>query len=174
MPDVPDPTYISATEVIDQTLIANLKTLDPANINVLIRNAEDQIDNHVGPQRHHPFDSNSDRVFPRVQDYSFSIVSGQRYEYPETPVIPYKVMRATLRQVEFLYLQWWSTSTTAQTPVEKDVSAEEIRGDGGYSAVYTGGGMDLAGASLCHEAKALLNGFVSRWAGISVSHPNDL
>lgn len=166
---VPTPSYITAAQVDEQSMIMGLTDLEDDDINSLIAVAEDQIDAFVGPQEHHPEDDNLDRVFPRVQDYSRSNEGDDR----DTPVIPYKVTRATLRQVEFLYAQWWPTRATAEMPTNKPVTDEEIGGDGSYSASYAHGGVDFSAASLCDASKALLEGFRSRWAGISVTHPDD-
>ncbi len=168
---IPDPTYITAAEVKDQTRIPGLEALDNEDIEFLIQNAEDLIDAYVKPQKHHPKDTNINRVFPRVQDYQ-RIGTGDGIDSdPETPEIPYKVSLACLRQVEWLYSQWWPNVETAAIPTERTVESEDIGGDGSYSATYARGGMSLDGASLCDQAKTHLEGFVSRFTSLSTSHP---
>lgn len=169
---VPDPTYITVDEVKEQSLIAELVALEDANIEKLIQKAEDQIDAYVGAQPHHPRDTNTDRVFPRDIDYAVS-ADGETLDYDaETPVIPYKVSRACLLQVEWLYTQWWNNRETEMAPVEHDASAVSIGGDGSYSETRTGGGTDFSAATLCNEAKALLRGSVARFSGIDVTDPD--
>lgn len=161
---VPEPSYITAAEVREQTLIAGLKeedTIDNANLAILIQSAEDQIDAYVGPQKHHPDDDNDDRVFPRDSDEDLD-------GYPQ---VPYQVARACLRQVEWLYTQWYPSRTTDQLPVEHDVQSEDIRADGSYSVDYARGGMDLSAASLCPQARVMLDRFRSRFSQIGVSDP---
>lgn len=166
---VPTPSYITAAEVKTQSKIAALITLADTDIDTLIEVAEDQIDAYVGPQQHHPEDNNLDRVFPRAVDYERTNDGDDR----DTPVIPYKVTRATLRQVEFLFLNWWPNKATAEMPTNKAITDQDIGGDGSYSVSYAHGGVDFSAASLCDAAKTLLDGFRSRWAGLSVSHPDD-
>lgn len=162
MADVPAVSYITAAEVKSQTLLATLKNLAEADVEQLIEIAEDQIDAYVGPQAHHQDDTNTDRVFPREQDCDAS----------GNPVIPYRVSRATLRQVEWLYSQWWPSRTTMELPVMYPISSRDIGGDGSYSETLARGGINLSEASLSEQAKLLLNGFVSRMVGISVTDPD--
>jgi len=169
MPAVPTPSYITADEVKAQSKIAALIALQNPDINSMIETAEDQIDAYVGPQPHHPEDDNLDRVFPRTVDYERTNDGDDR----DTAVMPYKVMRATLRQVEFLYRNWWPTRATAEMPTNKAITDQDIGGDGGYSVSYAHGGVDFSAATLCDDSKALLEGFRSRWAGLSLSHPDD-
>jgi len=167
---VPEPTYITADEVAEQTLIAALQDLEPGNITKLIQVAEGQIDRFCGRQPHHPYDSNLDRVFPRAQDFSVTVFSGSRLEFPETPAIPLAVSVACLRQVEWLFLQWWPTSATTQPKAGSvAVEQESIGGDGSYSATYANP-TDLSRASLCAESQAELeNGYRSRWAPLATT-----
>jgi hypothetical protein len=172
---IPDPTYITVDEVQENSLVTGLKddsagVLGDADITKLIQHAEAQIDAYCGKQEHHPYDGNLDRVFPRAQDYSVVVSNGLRYEYPRTPVIPLDVSTACLRQVEFLYLQWWPNRETAQpTASNHAVEQEAAGGDGSYSATYSGGGTDLTAASLCDQAKVLLTGYRSRWAPLGTT-----
>src|SRR2546421_365763 len=92
--EIPEPSYITADEVEENTAITALGELDAEDIETLISAAEDQIDAFVGPQQHHSMDSNLDRVFPRAQDYSIIQAGGSRVEDPTIPVIPYNVSRA--------------------------------------------------------------------------------
>lgn len=169
MAAVPDPTYITADEVAEQTRVTGLADLEEDDLTYLIQTAEDQIDAYVGPQQHHQWDGNLDRVFPRTQDFSVVVADGVRTQYPETPVIPYRVSRACLRQVEWLFTQWWPSAGTASLPTDHDLSSREIGGDGSYGETRARGGTDLAQASLCHEAKALLTSYVSRSGGIATT-----
>lgn len=172
---IPDPTYITAAEVREQTLITGLadaETIDDDDLEKLISIAEDQIDSFVGPQKHHYADTNIERVFPREQDYYVEGTTGGQEPDPDTPEIPLKVSLACLRQVEWLYTQWWSNRATQTLPEAKATTSESIGGDGSYTADYAGGGVDFTSATLCDQAKALLQGFVSRFTGISVSDPD--
>ncbi len=171
---VPDPTYITADEVKEQTSLAALKNLLDADIDLLIRTAEDQIDSYVGPQEHHPYDTNIVRVFPRQQDFQIIGTASGQARYPDRPEIPYKVSVACLRQVEWLYTQWWPNKATAQIPVERVVESESIGGDGSYDATYARGGVSFAESSICEQAKTLLNGFVNRFTGLSTTNPDDV
>lgn len=170
--DVPDPTYIESDEVVDQTLLTALQHLDPAEIDKLIQIAEEQIDAYVGPQPHHWADTNIERVFPREQDFSRVGSTGGVIEYPNTPEVPAKVSRACLRQVEWLYTQWYTTSGTSLLPTNQEVEQESIGGDGSYSATYARGGSLEGKVSLCTQAQELLKGFVSRVCGIGVTDPD--
>ena len=158
---VPEPTYISPAEVKEQTSLTALDSLSDADLKLLIQTAEDQIDAYCGPQRHHWDDLNTDRVFPREFDQ----------DGDGNPLVPYKVSRACLRQVEHLFLQWWSTRATTDLPTEHAIESESIGGDGSYSHTLASGGMDFSAATISEQAKALLRGFVSRSAGIDVSDP---
>jgi hypothetical protein len=162
---IPDPSYITVEEVEANTLIEALATLGEENITKLIQRAEDQIDTHVGQQKHHPDDENTDRVFPRENDFD-----------PDTGtvLIPYLVSKAALSQVEWLYTQWWSTRTTTQPKANRDVTSESIGGDGSYSADYASEGKLFPEAMLCDQARAYLSGFVSRFVPLSVTDPDDV
>ncbi len=172
--DVPDVSYLTAAEVKQYSLVTGLKdgstgVLEDEDIETLITTAEDQIDAYCGQQPHHPNDSTR-RVFPREQDFSKVRSGGTLNEYPDIAVIPYNVSRACLRQVEWLYLQWWPNSATSQpTSMNYVVEQQAISGDGGYSETRAMGGTDLASASLCDQAKLLLKGYVSRWAAIGTT-----
>lgn len=166
---VPAPTYISAADVIAQTFLTGLQELNPENITRLIQAAEGQIDKYVGPQPHHPYDDNLDRVFPRAQDFSIVQSGGVRREYPETPVIPLDVSMACLKQVEWLFLQWWPNRETAQAPVKNyDITDRAIHADGSYSESRANAG-DFEKATLCPETKGYLANYRSRWAGIGTT-----
>lgn len=162
---IPDPTYITEAEVTANTLITALGSLSTDQRKKLIQRAESQIDKYVGRQQHHPDDDNTDRVFPRVEDFD---------EDSGDPIIPLDVSQACLAQVEYLYTQWWSTRTTTQEPVEKNVQSENIGGDGSYSATYANNGMTTAADMLCPQAKALLDGYVARFVPLSVTDPDDV
>ena len=162
MATVPNPKYITEAEVRSQTLIEELGDLGDSDLKTLIQIAEDQIDAHVGPQEHHPDDTTPDRVFPRLTDIDADC----------NPVVPYKVSRATLRQVEWLYTQWWCDRETAELPMEHPVKQRSIGGDGSYSETLAGEGTDFSRATLSQSAQTLLNGFVSRTAGIDVTDPD--
>ena len=162
MATVPDPTYITAAEIRSQTLIEALGDLGDADLNTLIQIAEDQIDAFVGPQEHHPDDAVTDRVFPRLIDRDDNGL----------PTIPYKVSRATLRQIEWLYTQWWCDRETTDLPTEHPVKQRSIGGDGSYSETLAGEGTDFSRATLSQSAQTLLNGFVSRTTGIDVTDPD--
>jgi hypothetical protein len=165
----PEPSYISVAEIKEATFIDGLKTIGDENIKKLIQHAEGQIDNHVGRQKHHAHDSNLDRVFPRCEDYQITQVNGCRTEDFDTPVMPLAVSEACQMQVEHLYLNWWPNRATAQMPVSRGVSSEDIGGDGSYSVDYAP--TSFAEATLCDAAKAKLTGFVSRTAAMSLSRP---
>ncbi len=169
---IPEPSYITVDEVKTQSKIEGLNDLENEDIAFLIQNAEDQIDAYCGPQAHHPNDVNITRVFPRERDYRRVGTGDGIEDYPETPEIPYKVSIACLRQVEWLFTQWWPHSDTSQFPVEHAVESEDIGADGSHSVTYARGGVDLSSASLCDQAKLQLAGFVSRFVGMSTSHPN--
>lgn len=161
---IPDPTYITEAEVAENTLITALAALSTENRKKLIQRAESQIDKYVGRQEHHPDDDNTDRVFPRLEDID---------DY-DNPIIPLNISQACLAQVEYLYTQWWSNSSTTQEPVEKNVQSEDIGGDGSYSAAYANNGMTTAADLLCSQAKALLDGYVARFVPLSVTDPDDV
>ena len=172
---IPDPTYITADEIRAQTLITgldNAQTISDENVEKLISIAEQQIDDYVGPQKHHYADSTIERVFPREQDYYIAGSTSGPVPYPDTPEVPLKVSLACLRQVEWLYTQWWTNRATKTLPSEKEVTAESIGGDGSYSADYANGGLGFTQSSLCDQARKLLQGFVSRFTGISVTDPD--
>jgi hypothetical protein len=169
---IPDPTYITVDEVKEQTRITGLEALDDDDVAFLIQNAEDQIDAYVKKQPHHPNDTNIERVFPRVQDYQRTGTGSGIDHDPCVPAIPYKVSLACLRQVEWLYSQWWPNVATEQIPVVPTIESEDIGADGSYAATFARGGMNLDEASLCDQAKLQLDGFVSRFTGLSTSHPN--
>lgn len=162
MAAVPDPKYITVAEVRTQTLIEDLRDLGDGDMKILIQTAEDQIDAYVGPQEHHPDDETTVRVFPRLYDT----------DEDRNPEIPYKVSRATLRQVEWLYTQWWNDRETSELPVEHAAKERSIGGDGSYSETLAGEGIDFSRATLSQSAQTLLNGFVSRTAGIDVTDPD--
>ncbi len=171
---IPDPTYVTAQEVKDETLITALGALEAQNIEKLIKVAEAQIDAYCCKQPHHPFDSNVDRVFPREQDYQVTGAAGGPLEYPDRPQIPLDVSLACLRQVEWLYTQWWSNSATDLPPSNRAVTSESIGGDGSWSGDYAKGGSDFAEASLCEQARGLLEGYRSRTAPLSLTRPSDV
>src|SRR4051812_17693521 len=119
---IPDPTYITAQEVKANSKITGLIALENADIEYLIQTAEDHIDGFVGRQKHHPYDDNIERVFPREEDYRITSDA----EYPLEHEIPYLVSKACLAQVEHLYLNWWPNRETSQTPIKKDISEQDI------------------------------------------------
>lgn len=166
---IPDPSYITEAELKANTLITALAALDDADVAKLITAAEDHIDKYVGRQPHHPMDSNLVRVFPREQDFSRVGTGSGIAEYPDTPEIPHDVGMACLRQVEWLYQQWWPNRATA--PLKHAVTDRSIGGDGSYSESLAGGGVSFVEATLCDQAKVLLDGFRSRWAAIDVTDP---
>lgn len=161
---IPEPTYITEADVASNTLIEGLSSLSAENRKKLIKRAESQIDKYVRMQPHHPDDTNTDRVFPREQDSD-----DQGY-----PIIPLAVSEACLAQVEHLYLKWWSTRTTSAIPVNKGVASESIGGDGSYSATYSNDGESSSADILCDQAKAFLEGLVSRFVQLSVTDPDDV
>lgn len=168
--DVPAPSYITADDVQENSQVTGLVALNTEQIELLITIAEGHIDDYVGRQPHHPYDSNIDRVFPREQDFSIVIANGIRYEYPQTPIIPYDVQRACLLQVEWLFLQWWPNRATTQPGMQHAVLEQSIGGDGSYAEKRATGGIDFSAASLCDQAKAVLaNGYRSRWAQMSTT-----
>jgi len=159
---VPDPKYITESEVRTQTLIEELSDLGDSDLKILIQIAEDQIDAFVGPQEHHPDDTVTDRVFPRLCDI----------DADDNPAVPYKVSRATLRQVEWLYTQWWQDREAAELPIEHPFKQRSIGGDGSYSETLSGEGTDFSRATLSQAAQSLLRDFASRTAGIDVTDPD--
>jgi|SRR5579863_1350280 len=170
--NTPSPSYILPSDVQQRTLIAALKSLDNDSLTTLIVAAEDMIDAYVGPQKHHWKDLNTDRVFPREQDIDQTLLLNGVISSPnENPIIPYQVSVACLRQVEWLFTQWWSESTTDELPIQQDVKGEDIGGDGSYSATYVRDGLDLSSATLSPNARVLLGRFRSKFAGIDVSDP---
>lgn len=162
MATVPDPTYITPIEVRTQTLIESLKSLSDDDLTILIQTAEDQIDAFCGPQEHHPEDENIDRLFPRARDM----------DEDGNPEIPYKASRATLRQVEWLFTQWWEERETAELPLDHPIKDRSIGGDGSYSETLSGEGTDFSRATLSKAAQTLLGGFQSRAAAIDVTDPD--
>lgn len=174
MATIPTVSYITEDEVKAQTTITGLQTLftgNKADLTMLIQTAEDQIDAYCGPQQHHQYDANIDRVFPRVQDYAITSAGGFTYEYPITPQVPYKVSRACLRQVEWLYTQWYAGRATDTLPTDYPIESQDIGGDGSYAEKRARGGLNFTEATVCDQAKALLAGFVSRMAQIGVTDP---
>lgn len=172
MSTVPDVSYITAEEIKEQSLNSGLIALSDANIEKLIAIAEDQIDAYVGPQPHHPADTTIDRVFPREQDHQAMNDGNGIYYNTSVGEVPYKVARACLRQVEWLYVQWWDERTSSMLPESYDASSVSIGGDGSYSESRRAGGGDHRAASVCSEAKALLQGFKSDFCGIDVTDPD--
>lgn len=166
---IPDPTYITVDELKTNTLLTGITSLSNADITKLIQIAEDQIDKFVGRQPHHPCDSNFDRVFPREQDYYRASGAGYVDEDADVPVIPYNVSRAAQRQVEWLYKEWWPNRATETLPDNQPLQAQEIGGDGSIREVFARGGLSLNEASLCDEAKQLLDGFRKRGCAIATS-----
>ena len=165
---VPAPTYLTVADVRAQSFIADLKdpsAIDDGDLTLLLQAAEDHIDGYVGRQRHPPYDTNVARVFPREQDYRRTNLA----DYPYEPEVPYEVSRACLRQVEWLYSQWWPSRATDDLPVQLDVSQQDVGGDGTISETYARGGLDLAAATLCPQARATLSGYRNRSASISTS-----
>lgn len=165
--DVPDVTYITVEDLKAQTLISALAVLGDDELTTLIQTAEDMIDAYVGRQKHHYFDTNITRVFPRVEDYQRT----NFIEFPAIPEIPYQVSRACLRQVEWLYSQWWPNRETDEIPVEYDVASVDVGGDGSVAEKRVRDGLDFSSATLSVQARNLLTPFRSRVAGISVSNP---
>ncbi len=170
----PDPSYITADEVEEQTQITALADLETEDIEYLITTAEDQIDAYCGRQAHHPFDTNLDRVFPREQDYRVVGSATGPIEYRDTPEVPYNVSKATLRQVEWLYTQWWSNRATELPTVDMPVESRSIGGDGSYDETFARGGLGLSEASVCDQAKLLLKDFKAGTAQLSVTKPDDV
>jgi hypothetical protein len=164
---VPDASYITVEDLKGQTKISALAGLGSEDLITLIQTAEDMIDAYVGRQKHHYYDTNITRVFPRVEDYHRT----NFIEYPAIPEIPYQVSRACLRQVEWLYSQWWPNKDTEEIPVEYDVSDIDIGGDGSISEKRVRDGLDFSSATLSVQARSLLIPFRSRVAGIAVSNP---
>jgi hypothetical protein len=165
MASVPTITYLSLADLQAQTLIDELKSLNDGDKTTLIQIAEDQIDKYVGKQKHHPWDTNITRVFPRVEDYQRTNLA----EYPEIPEIPYDVSRACLRQVEWLFTQWWTNEDATDLPTEYDVESAEIGGEGSVSEKYVRNGLGLTEASLAPQARLLLSEYRSRGAQIATS-----
>jgi len=169
---VPDVSYITGEEVTANTLLTGLAALSEPNREILIAIAEDQIDSYVGPQPHHYADTNIDRVFPRSEDF-YRVGTGDGIEeYPDTPEIPYQVSRACLRQVEYLYTNYWDNRTSSLLPIKRELSSVSIGGDGSYSATRARGGTQDGEEELCEAARKLLKGFVSRTCGIDVTDPD--
>jgi len=158
---IPDPTYITADEVKAQTLLDGLGDLNPEDIAKLIRIAEDDIDAHVGPQERHP-DNTIDRVFPRVYDL----------DEDGNTEIPYLVSVATLRQVEWLYSNWWDTRTNSLLPMKHDIESFRIGGDGSYGETRSRKGEVSSDNTLAPQARVKLKDFVSRTAAIGVTDPD--
>jgi hypothetical protein len=169
---VPDVSYITAEEVKEQSLNTGLTALTDGEVESLISIAEDQIDAYVGPQPHHPSDTNIERVFPREQDHTVTNDGSGIYYDTSSAEVPYKVARACLRQVEWLYVNWWDDRTSSMLPTEHDASSVSIGGDGSYSETRRAGGSDHRGASLSSEAKSLLEGFKCDFCGIDVTDPD--
>lgn len=172
--DTPPITYLSAQEVKDTTLLSGLKTLTPIDLESLIAASEDLIDAYVGKQKHHVYDSNINRVFPRTQDYQILGTSLGPIEYPQIPVIPYDVQKACLRQVEWLFVQWWTLRDTEAMPVQYDTSEVNVGGDGSISEKLVRGGLDLSAATLAPQARTILAQYRSRAAQIGLSRPGGL
>lgn len=161
MASVPAPSYITVAELRAQTLIKQLSEIGDGDIETLIQIAEDQIDAYVGPQEHHPDDINVSRIFPRLYDTDGN----------NEPAVPYQVARASLRQVEWLYTQWWCERETTSLPIENTVKQRSIGGDGSYSETLADG-FGFSQATLCDQAKALLKDYVSRAAPLDVTDPD--
>ncbi len=169
--EIPDPTYITVAEVQEHTLVTNLATANEADIKKLIQVAEGQIDKHCGRQLHHPNDSNLARVFPREQDFARTSGGGTIEQDPDTPEIPLDVSTACLRQVEWLFVNWWANRATESTPVLHQAEQVDIGADGSYSETRRPM-PDFAQASLCAQAQAALKDYVSRWAALDVTDVN--
>lgn len=160
--DLPDPTYIDSVTLLERTRMTGIDALDDEDVTLLIQTAEEQIDAYVGPQRHHLEDTNVLRVFPRYEDTDSE--SG-------AVIIPAEVTMATLRQVEWLFEQWWSTRATQSQPTDHAKTNVNVGSDGSYSEQRTHKGLDFAGASLCEQAKALLSRLKSGSGEIMLSNP---
>ncbi len=144
----PDPTYITVAIVKLKSRNRELREeASEEDITRLIEVSEGQIDDYVGPQRHHPDDANEHRVFPRYEDTDSN---GE-------VIIPLKVTEACLAQVQHLFEQWMpSAETDSNVPVEHDVKGHNISDSGAYSEQRTAAGVDFASATLCEAAKAKL------------------
>jgi len=164
---VPDPTYITIALVKAQTKIDGLTTLADGDLTTLIQTAEEMIDAYVGPQRHHIYDTNIYRVFPREQDFQRTNL----VEWPTLPIIPLNVTRACLRQVEWLFTQWWPNKATDEIPVDYDVTGIDMGGDGSVSETRVRKGLDFSSATMSVQARHLLKDYHSKAAGIAVSKP---
>lgn len=159
---VPDPKYITLAEVRAQTRIGALSDLSDGDLTDLIQTAEDQIDDYVGPQKHHPDDADTDRVFPRWGDVDSN----------DDPAVPYKVSRAALRQVEWLFTEWWDESSNSLLPMNHIAVERDMRGDGSYAEKR--GKIDYAEAAIAPQARPLLMRFRSRTGKISVTDPENV
>lgn len=159
MATAPDPTYITAAEVQDETLDTVLAALEDTVINKLIKRAESQIDAFCRKQPHHPDDDNEDRVFPRDIDND---IDGNAE-------IPVAVHEACLLQVEHLYRTWYAVDKTAAKKEQHNVKSYGVTGDGGYNEVRAGAGRDDAAAQLCAEARSRLSGYRKMSATMTLS-----
>lgn len=157
----PEPTYITVALVKSKSRNEDLaKKASEEDIKYLIQIAEGHIDDYVGPQRHHPDDTNEHRVFPRYEDEDTNGVV----------IIPLKVTEAALAQVQWLFEQWMPTAASdSNIPVEHDVKAESISDSGAYSATRTASGVDFSSATLCQQAKAKLTALKSSTASFGLS-----
>lgn len=149
MSRLPGVTYNSASEIQEDSKVIP-ESMEDGDIETLIQLAEGHIDDYVGLQEHHPDDTNVDRVFPRVEDVN---------ETSGLPEVPLAVYEATLRQVEYLYLNWWDEKESKLLPMSHDLKAYSVTGEGGYSEQRAKGGSDHSAGLLCEQAKAKLVGF---------------
>lgn len=158
---LPEPTYITVALVKSMSRNLGLsKQASVEDIKYLIQVSEGQIDDYVGPQLHHPDDTNEHRVFPRMEDENDA----------GTVIIPLKVTEACLAQVQWLYEQWMPTiAEDSNVPVEHDVKAHAMSDSGAYNSVRTAAGIDFASATLCEAAKAKLTSMRSSTARLGLS-----
>ena len=156
---LPAPSYITVDLVVSGSTFSAFDDLSVEDITILIQNAEETIDAYVGRQKHHPNDDNRHRVFPRAEDVDINSVV----------IIPLQVTQATLRQVEWLYTEWWDVHLDEARTLEYEAKSVRMGGDGSYSEDRASGGpggtgIDFSAASLSPQAKGLLQPFRCRTA----------
>lgn len=168
MASAPTISYITLAEVRSETTnqdcIADASVISDDELTKLVKRAETAIDAYVGRQKHHPDDTNIDRVFPREIDFD---IDGNAE-------IPYQVHDACLYQIEFLYSSWYAVDKTQPVPEQHQIKSYGVTGDGGYNETRTGGGRDDAAAQLCPQARGTLKGFVDKTAKMLLSEPREV
>lgn len=157
----PEPTYITVALVKSMSRNTTLaKKASDEDIKYLIQISEGLIDDYVGPQEHHPDDTNEHRVYPRAEDENDA----------GTVIIPLKVTEAALCQVQDLWEQWMPTAAEeSNVPVEHDVKGHNMGDTGSYSEQRTAAGIDFSSATLCAAAKAKLTSMRSSTARLGLS-----